>query len=137
MLIRSQTTTLLQIFGELSIHSQMIFKSMREADDQSPGSLEHECVNIEHFLPVWPQSTTCLHVAQSTHHTPATLTDIFINYIVNTEQLQATNNTCMKHLPSSYIPVSCIDANGDDEIREFLCIRIMNINSYNNGNCLK
>ena len=33
MLIRSQTTTLLQIFYELSLYSQVIFKSMKVADD--------------------------------------------------------------------------------------------------------
>ena len=32
MLTRSQTTTLLQIFCELSLHSQVIFKSMKVAD---------------------------------------------------------------------------------------------------------
>ena len=33
MLIGSQTTTLLQIFCEPSLYSQVIFKSMRVADD--------------------------------------------------------------------------------------------------------
>ena len=33
MLIRSQTKTLLQIYCELSLYSQVIFKSMRVADD--------------------------------------------------------------------------------------------------------
>ena len=32
ILIRSQTTTLLQIFGELVLHFQVIFKSMNIAD---------------------------------------------------------------------------------------------------------
>ena len=35
MLIRSQITTLLQIFCELSLYSQVIFKSMKAADDTS------------------------------------------------------------------------------------------------------
>ena len=39
MLIRSQTTTLLQIFYELLLYSQVIFKSMRVADDTSEGTL--------------------------------------------------------------------------------------------------
>ena len=33
MLTRGQTTTLLQIFCELSLYSQVIFKSMKVADD--------------------------------------------------------------------------------------------------------
>ena len=33
MLIRSQTTTLLQIFCEMLLYSQVIFKSMKLADD--------------------------------------------------------------------------------------------------------
>ena len=33
LFIRSQTTTPLQIFCELSLYSQVIFKSMRVADD--------------------------------------------------------------------------------------------------------
>ena len=33
MLIRSRTTTLHQIFCELLLHSQVIFKSMKVADD--------------------------------------------------------------------------------------------------------
>ena len=33
MLIRSQATTLLQIFCELLLYSQVIFKIMRVADD--------------------------------------------------------------------------------------------------------
>ena len=45
MLIRIQTTNLLQIFCELSLYSQVIFKSMKVADDISRGTLECEWVN--------------------------------------------------------------------------------------------
>ena len=44
MFIRSQITTLLQIFSELSLYSQVIFKSMKVADDTSGGTLECEWV---------------------------------------------------------------------------------------------
>ena len=40
MLFNSQTSTLFQIVCELSLHSQIIFNSKREADDPSPGTLE-------------------------------------------------------------------------------------------------
>ena len=46
MLIRRQTTTLLQIFCEISLHSQVIFKSMKVADDISRGTLECEWVKL-------------------------------------------------------------------------------------------
>ena len=39
MLTRSQTTNLLQIICEISLHSQVIFKSMKVADDISRGTL--------------------------------------------------------------------------------------------------
>ena len=45
MLIRRQTTNLLQIFCEIWLHSQVIFKSMKVADDISRGTLECESVN--------------------------------------------------------------------------------------------
>ena len=41
MLIRSQTTTLLQFFCELFLYSQVIFKSMKVADDTS--KMDSEC----------------------------------------------------------------------------------------------
>ena len=37
---------LLQIFCEILLHSQVIFKSMKEADDTSRGTLEWEWVNV-------------------------------------------------------------------------------------------
>ena len=45
MLIRRQTTNLLQIFCEIWLHSQVIFKSMKVADDILRGTLECEWVN--------------------------------------------------------------------------------------------
>ena len=45
MLIRRQTTNLHQIFCEISLHSQVIFKSMKVADDISRRTLECEWVN--------------------------------------------------------------------------------------------
>ena len=45
MLIISQTTTLLQIFCELSLYSRVIFKSMRVADDPFQRNSECEWVN--------------------------------------------------------------------------------------------
>ena len=39
MLIRSHTTTLLEIFSEFSLYSQVISKSIRVADDISKGVL--------------------------------------------------------------------------------------------------
>ena len=44
MLITSQTTTLLQIFCELLLHSLVIFKSMKVADDTSKSNSECEWV---------------------------------------------------------------------------------------------
>ena len=44
MLIRSQTTTLLQIFCELLLYSQVSFKSMKVADDTSKRNSECEWV---------------------------------------------------------------------------------------------
>ena len=46
MLIRSHTTTLLQIFCELLLYSQFIFKSMKVADDTSKSNSECEWVNL-------------------------------------------------------------------------------------------
>ena len=45
MLITSQTTTLLQIFCELLLHSLVIFKSMKVADDISKSNSECKWVN--------------------------------------------------------------------------------------------
>ena len=47
MLIRRQTTNLLQIFCEISLHSQVIFKSMKVADNISRGTLECEWVKLK------------------------------------------------------------------------------------------
>ena len=44
MLITSQTTNLLQIFCENSLYSQVIFKSMKVADNILRGTLECEWV---------------------------------------------------------------------------------------------
>ena len=46
MLIRSRATTLLQIFCELLLYSQVIFKSMRVADDAFLWNSECEWVNL-------------------------------------------------------------------------------------------
>ena len=46
MLIRSQITTLLQIFCELLLYSQVIFKSMKVADDTSKSNSECEWVEL-------------------------------------------------------------------------------------------
>ena len=46
MLIRRQTTNLLRIFCEISLHSQFIFKSIKIADDISRGTLECEWVKL-------------------------------------------------------------------------------------------
>ena len=46
MLIRSQTTTLLLIFCELLLYSQVIFKSMKVADDTSKSNSECEWVKM-------------------------------------------------------------------------------------------
>ena len=43
-MIRRQTTNLLEIFWKLSLYSQVIFKSMKVADDISRGTLECEWV---------------------------------------------------------------------------------------------
>ena len=56
MLIRRQTTNLLQIFCEISLHSQVIFKSMKVADDISRGTLECEWVKIYTAMKQNPQS---------------------------------------------------------------------------------
>ena len=45
MLIKSQTTTLLQIYSELSLYFQVIFKSMRVADNTFYNDFECEWVN--------------------------------------------------------------------------------------------
>ena len=45
MLIRRQTTNLLQIFCEILLYFQVIFKSMKAADDISRGTRECEWVN--------------------------------------------------------------------------------------------
>ena len=45
MLIRSKRSTLLQMFCELSLYTQVIFKSMREADDAVQSTPECEGVN--------------------------------------------------------------------------------------------
>ena len=45
MLIRIQGTTLLQIFCELLLYSQVIFKSMRVADNTFKRNSECEWVN--------------------------------------------------------------------------------------------
>ena len=42
MLIRRQTTNLLQIFCEILLYFQVIFKSMKAADDISRGTRECE-----------------------------------------------------------------------------------------------
>ena len=49
MLIISWTTTILQIFCELSLYSWVIFKSMREADDPLPGTLSVNGLNLSGF----------------------------------------------------------------------------------------
>ena len=54
MLIRRQTTSILQILCEISLHSQVIFKSMKVADDISRGILE--CERVNPFMPVKPKS---------------------------------------------------------------------------------
>ena len=46
MLIRRQTTNLLQIFCELSLYFQVISKSMKAADDIWRGTRECEWVKI-------------------------------------------------------------------------------------------
>ena len=46
MLIRGKVSTLLQIFCELSLYTQVIFKSMRIADDTFQSTSECEWVNI-------------------------------------------------------------------------------------------
>ena len=53
MLIKGQTTNLLQIFCELSLHSEVIFKSMKVADDISRGTLECEWVNLTCIGKTW------------------------------------------------------------------------------------
>ena len=55
MLIRRQTTNLLQIFCEISFHSQVIFKSMKVADNISRGTLECKWVKV--FKGLIPQTT--------------------------------------------------------------------------------
>ena len=47
MLIRRQTTNLLQIFCEILLYFQVLFKSMKAADDISRGTRECEWVNFE------------------------------------------------------------------------------------------
>ena len=62
MLIRRQTTNLLQIFCKIWLHSQVIFKSMKVADDISRGTLECEWVNthcLTHVEIFWYQSIIC------------------------------------------------------------------------------
>ena len=49
MIIR-QTSNLLQIFCVISLHSQVIFKSMKVADDISRGTLECKWVKILKIL---------------------------------------------------------------------------------------
>ena len=50
MLIRSHTTTLPQIFGELLLHSQVIFKNMRVPDDTFWWNWKCEWVKCTHSL---------------------------------------------------------------------------------------
>ena len=52
MLISGQTTTLLQIFCELLLYSQVIFKSMKVADDTSKSNSECEWVNASCLPPL-------------------------------------------------------------------------------------
>ena len=65
MLIRSQGTTLLQIFCELKLYSQVIFKSMRVADDTFKRNSECEwvkftsfCFKLSHLGHCWYYATT-------------------------------------------------------------------------------
>ena len=51
MLKKSQPTTLLQIFSELLLYSQVILKSIRVADNTSEGISECEWVND--YFAVW------------------------------------------------------------------------------------
>ena len=53
MLISSQTTNPLQIFCKISLHSQVIFKSMKVADDILRGTLECEWVKIAYGVTFW------------------------------------------------------------------------------------
>ena len=59
MLIRSQITTLLHIFCELPLYSQVIFKSIKVADDTSKSNSDCEwvkiCNNLELSVQAWAQ----------------------------------------------------------------------------------
>ena len=57
MLTRSQTKTLLQIFFELSLYSEVIFKSMKVADDTFKRSSESEWVKENINNMGWPQES--------------------------------------------------------------------------------
>ena len=50
MSIRSQITTLLQIFCELLLYSQVIFKSMKVAYDTSKSYSECEWVKVDSWI---------------------------------------------------------------------------------------
>ena len=64
VLIRIQTTNLLQIFCEISLHSQVIFKSMKVADDISRGTLEYEWVKLQLTISASLTGLDCLTLAR-------------------------------------------------------------------------
>ena len=63
MLNRRQTTNLLQIFYEILLHSQVIFKSMKVADNTFRGTLECEWVNIGPQLQLISSPEFPIHIA--------------------------------------------------------------------------
>ena len=58
MLIRGKVSTLLQIFSELSLYTQIIFKSMRVADDTFQSTSECEWVLVKLVDINWKLATS-------------------------------------------------------------------------------
>ena len=73
MLTRSQTTTLLQILSELTLYSQVMFKSMKVADDTFLRNSKCEWVKVlgDHYLLLLRLFPPLLPVPGPPNHCPA------------------------------------------------------------------
>ena len=68
MLNRSQTTTLLQNFCELSLPAQVIFESMRVADNTFKVNSECEWVKTSHLIESFSHQKWSTRVARAAIH---------------------------------------------------------------------
>ena len=98
MLIRSRATTLLQMFCELSLYSQVIFKSMRVADDTFwRNGLTYYCSQLaaKSSLIIW-----CRSIRQK--HSQKNICRGNVDW--NTTNISAPSNILLKHF---YFPRYC------------------------------